>query len=323
MNLLPILKNLRDQSINQKEINFLVEKSYKISIQYLRIYQTKLSKILKQNDLTLNDIAIDAIAPLFQRDKNNVFFVIKKSFNNWTPPVLTEEDASYFFCKIITKNAEQHISKLLKNSDPFFAKILDSINYFLRKEQYCKINYLGHVYIVETDIDKIPANIIDNEQFEKLPASLFIEQKTLLNNLFNYLRKETNFYPAIPLNQLVQKIKNLKVSISHIEEYTSGIVKTLEINEKVNKGLKSAKELLISTYLNKNKLNKNETKNFEKALMDISQDLKDGGINPGLYSYLDRYFVDLSRDYYDKNYHNIMEYLIRVMKRTIADEFDK
>ena len=201
--LFSILKNLCNSSISQKEINFLVEKSYKISFQYLRSYQTKLSKILQQDNLSLSDIAIDAIAPLFQRDENNMFFVIKKSFENWIPQISTEEDAVYFLNKITAKNAEQHISTLLKNADPFFAKILDSINYFIRKKGYYKINYLGHVYIVETITEEITANLIDKEQFEKLPLELFINQKTLLKNIFNYLKEETHSYSAISLNQLI------------------------------------------------------------------------------------------------------------------------
>ncbi len=300
-----------------------MEKSYKISFQYLRSFQTKLSKILFQDDLSLSDIAIDAIAPLFQRDDNNSFFVIKKSFENWIPSIQTEEDAAYFLNKITAKNATQHISTLLKNSDPFFAKILDSLNYFIRKENYYKINYLGHVYVVETVVDDIPANVIGNEQFEKLPINLFIDQKTLLKKLFNYLNKETAFYPAIPLNQLVQKIKYLNISFNDLNESIDGCVKSLEVNEKVNAGFKTAKELLIATYLNKNKLNETETESFEKALMDISEDLKDGGINPGLYGYLQKHITGLSRDYYDKKYHNILEYLLRVMKSTIAKELDK
>ncbi len=300
-----------------------MEKSYKVSFQYLRSYQTKLSKILQQDDLTLSDIAIDAIAPLFQRDEIDSFFVIKKSFENWIPKIQTEEDAAYFLNKITAKNAEQHISTLLKNSDPFFAKILDSLNYFIRKEKYYKINYLGHIYIVETTIDDITANVIGTEQFEKLPVNLFIDQKALLKKIFNYLQSETHFYPAIPLNQLVQKIKYLNISFNALNESIDGCVKSLEVNEKVNAGFETAKELLISSYLNKNKLNETETESFEKTLKDISEDLKDGGINPGLFGYLQKHITGLSRDYYDKKYHNILEYLLRVMKGTIAKELDK
>ncbi len=300
-----------------------MERSYKISFQYLRSYQTKLNKILLQDDLTLSDIAIDAIAPLFQRDEENSFFLIKKSCESWTPPIETEEDAAYFLNKITAKNAEQHISTILKNSDPFFSKILDSINYFIRKENFYKINYLGRIYIVENSVKEFSIRIIDNEQFERLPVEIFTNQKTLLKNVFSYLKEETNFYPAIPLNQLVQKIKYLMISHSHLEDTVSGFAKSIEINEKVEIGFKTAKELLITSYFNKNKLSKTETDNFEKTLKDISQDLKDGGLNPGLYGYLQKHFEGLSREFYDENYHNILEYLLRVMKRTIAIELDK
>ena len=322
MQLLSIFQKICESKINQQEINFLVERSYKISLQYLRIYYKKLHKILHHNDLSLNDFAIDAIAPLFQRDENNSFSVIKKSFENWKPPIKTEDDAEYFLNKITVKNVSQQVSSLLKNSDPFFAKILDSINYLIRKEEFKKIDYFGHVYIVEKEADEINKNIIDAETFDALPATLFTNQKTLLKNLFKYVSAETKYAAAVPLNQLVLKIKHLNISAHLFPDCADEHSIKLEINEKVIAGLIKAKHTLVTTYLNKNKLDKEEAEKFEKALNDISVDLMNGGITPGLFGYLEKHFYGLTRQFYDEKYHNILEYLLRVMKHTIAEELN-
>ncbi len=323
MQLLSIFQKICESEINQQEINFLVETSYKIALHYLRGYYKKLHKILQHDDLSLNDFAIDAIAPLFQRDENNSFSVIKKSFENWKPEIKTEADAEYFLNKITAKNVLQRVSSLLKNSDPFFAKILDSINYLIRKEDFKKIDYLGHVYIVESNAEVITNNIIDAETFDNLPSSLFADQKKLLTNIFHYLKTETKFYPAIPLNQLILKIKHLNISSHLFPDSIEGHCGKLEMAEKVNAGLLTAKQKLVSTYLNNNKINKDEAGKFENVLVDISVDLMDGGMNPGLYGYLEKHFTGLTRELYEENYHNIIEYLLRVMKSTIVEELNK
>ena len=268
----------------------------------------------------MRDAAIDAIAPLFQRDENYSFLVIKKSFENWTPPIKTQEDAEYFLNKIVAKNVQQYISSLYKKADPFFAKILDSINYIIRREGLLKVNYFGQVYIVELKNSEITRQPIDKEQFENIPINIFNDYKNLFKNLFQYLNNETKFYPAIPLNSLIYKIKHLNISNNQLPDSDEDKGLSLEISEKVKVGLNFSIEKLYSSYLKKNKLNKYETEIFEKALVDISVDLLNGGINPGLYPYLKKHFENLSHENFDKNYHNILEYLIRVMKRTIADE---
>ncbi|MCX8010291.1 MAG: hypothetical protein N3A61_04010, partial [Ignavibacteria bacterium] len=56
---------------------------------------------------------------------------------------------------------------------------------------------------------------------------------------------------------------------------------------------------------------------MKNALEDIAYDLKDGGINPGLYDYLHKYMDKLKIEEYKSNYHNILEYLVRLMKEKI------
>ena len=322
MDLLPILKNLCNSSISQKEINFLIESSYNISYQYLRHYQIKLRQIIIQDDITLSDMAIDAIALMFYRDENYTFYYLKKSFENWLPKINSEDEAEFFLNKIVAKNAEQYISTLLKSSDPIFAKIFESIRYVIKKGDFKKNNYLGQICIVENNTNEILGKVIDKDSFENIPSRYFINLNTVIKSIFEYLKTETNFFVAIPLNQLVLKVKHVIMTneIPHDGTYANQLI--IEVDEKVKTGLNCSIEKLKSSYLSKNKLNQKEAKSFENALKDISEDLKDGGINPGLHAYLEKYIEGLSKEYYTKNYHSILEYLVKIMKHTIAEEIN-
>ena len=91
------------------------------------------------------------------------------------------------------------------------------------------------------------------------------------------------------------------------------------MDELVNLALESALKKLENSYTAKSKLNELESNSLRSALTDISEDMKNGGINPGLYEYLSPYINDLSKEAYKDNYHNILEYLIKVTKGVIAD----
>jgi len=128
-------------------------------------------------DLTLKEIAIDAIAPLFERNENGELTQIIKAFNNWTPKIETEEQAVFFLNRLVAKSIEKYASELLRQSDPFFSKILDSVNYLIDKNGYLKKFIIGTTYIVENEnIIKIGA-LPDREFISELPIELFTDKK--------------------------------------------------------------------------------------------------------------------------------------------------
>jgi len=303
-------------------LNPNIEKSYKIAIQYLRLIHQRIYNVLNYNENTIEDLAIDAIASLFIKNGNDDL-PIKKAFDNWQPPIKTEEELSFFLNKVVANRVEQHITQLLKEADPLFSTILSSVNYFIKKNGNAKTKYMGSIYIIESGLKKINGKIINQEAFDLIPASQFSEDKRFLQNLFFYIKTETDFFPAIPLNALVYRFKELKTSGYTFNEKVESPARTYELNEFVNKGLVAAKSKLSEAYISKRKLTKDDAQKLFNALKDIGEDLKNDGVKQGLYEYLKPYFEDISIEDYKKKYHNILEYLFKVMRSTIADELKK
>lgn len=141
-------------------------------------------------DVTLQELAIDAIAPLYERDETGTFIKITKSFNEWEPSIDSEEKAVFFLNRIVSKSTEKYASELLRQSDPFFSKILDSINYIIEKENYKKKQILGTTYIVEDENVKKIAALPDCQFMYELPIEMFSDNNRMLPELFNYLKKQ-------------------------------------------------------------------------------------------------------------------------------------
>lgn len=324
MEILAALNKLAEGSCQRSfEINYLVEKSYLTAVSYLGINHKKIFKLLQKGEYTINDIAVDAIAPLFVPDEQKNLTPLAISFLNWTPAIRTESSALFFLNKVISIRAEQHTYFLLREYDPFFSKILDALNYLIKCNGYKKISLAGKYFVVEHEMNEMNGQIISYDDFENLPAAFFLDKKTIFPNLFKYISEETDFLPAIPLNHLVCRIKHVNFSDYLVEGYSYPTVNKYELIQFTEFGFNAAAEKLEHSYLKKGKLTEFETSCIKNALHDMSKDLLDGGISPGMYEYVTPYLKNLKKEDFLLKYHNILEYLVKVMKNTIAEKLEK
>ena len=205
---LVILTLVCENKASRTDVNHLIELSQNYAHSYLKYRYKNLSKILMSEDVTLQELAIDAIAPLFERNDDGSFVKINKSFNDWIPKIETEEQALFFLNRVVAKSTEKYVSELLRQSDPFFSRILDSITYLIEKQNLKKKRIFGTTYIVEdADVKKI-GSLPDSKFMNELPIYLF-SNNDILSELFKYLKTSTDKTPAIPLNALVMKLKQV------------------------------------------------------------------------------------------------------------------
>jgi hypothetical protein len=312
---------LCDDEYTAGELNNFIERLFKIGESYLHHRYSRIKNLVNSSQDTLEEISIEAIAPLFQNANYNNHFSIVDDIKNWNPPINSENESLFFLNKIISSRMEQHISLMLRESDPFFSKILDSVNYLIRTGDYKKVSYLGKVYITETGNSNINWIVITDDEFHKIPTYLFCERKILLKSLLYFIKTETSYFPAIPLNELIFKLKHINLSDYLSSDSVNDISDKFEISEILNSALSFTENMLKSSYLDNGKLTIEEYESFKRALNSLAADLGDGGINPSLYKYLSPHVSGLTKEEYQQKYHNILEYLLKQLKRKIAKEF--
>lgn len=78
----------------------------------------------------------------------------------------------------------------------------------------------------------------------------------------------------------------------------------------------------LSDYVRKNKLNESESDNLKSALTDIAVDLADGGMNRGLYNYMEPYVENLEKSLYEKKYYPVLDYMVRILKENIKKDLE-
>lgn len=315
---LGILNSICENKSSRSEVNYLIELAHSYAYSYLKYRYKNLSRVLLAEDVTLQELAIDAIAPLFEMDESGSFIKLTKSFNDWVPKIESEEAAAFFINRLVSRSVEKYVSELLRQSDPFFSKILDSVNYLLSKHNFKKRIILGTTFIIEDEGMSRINSLPDNQFILDLPVELFVDNAKLLPGLFDHL-KDNNKSAAIPLNALVMKIKQIN-SNEFILTENSPHSNEIEIESIINKALNTTLNKMNISYLSKNKIDDYEAKGIKKALERVLFDMRDGGLNPGLHKYFLEQFAELTFDDYKNKYQNIFEYLFKVLKKEIVEQ---
>lgn len=315
---LHILNSICAKDVTRSEVNHLIELAHNYAYSYLKYRYKNLSRTLLAEDVTLQELAIEAIAPLFERDETGFFIKIQSAFQKWQPPIETEESVLFFLNRIAAKSTEKYVSELLRQSDPFFSKILDSVNYFIEKENYKKKQILGTTYIVKIEDIKKLGSLPDSKFINELPAEMFFDLKKTLPVIFEYLDK-IDRSAVIPLNALVMKIKAVKSGEFKLaDSYSNG--NEIEIESITKKAFEVTISKMEGSYLQKKKINAKEANAIKKAIENIIYDMRDGGINPGLHKYLIEQIPEMTSEDYEIRYQNIFEYLFKILKKEIAEQ---
>lgn len=316
---------LNSSELTHSQLITLVNYSSKIALSLLSSkFKNEIVKFF-YSQITIQDFAIDSITPLFIKDKSGEL-PIRKALLNWDKEINDEASAYYFLSKIIGNRIEQEIAKKLKEADPFFGKILRSINHLVETSRINKASWFGVIYLLEKENNEITHKPLEPELIESLPAKLFLgSNETTIQKVFSYIKEETDFFPAVPLNVLIRKIKHTSGSFlqqRNSDSTEENFDEALNVERIVSESLKAVNEKVDEVYLAKGKLNTDETKIFKNVLIEISNDLKDGGISRGLYDYLYFHMANLSKEDFYTKYHSTLDYLLRRLKKEIAKRLE-
>ena len=103
--------------ISQNELKYIINLCSKIAVAILKKRFVSRCQYFLYQDLTFQDIASDAITPLFLKSNSKDSIPIRKSLQSWSEPIDSEESAYFFLSQIISSRIDQEISKKLKEAD--------------------------------------------------------------------------------------------------------------------------------------------------------------------------------------------------------------
>lgn len=316
--IIPLLSTPIDPVLNRVELNSLIEDCFKLTTVQVRYQISKIHKPGIMGDLTAKDIAIDAIAPLFTPANDGLIHHLSNSFIDWSPPITNEEQAKFMLVSVLAHRVKQHLHNLMRENDPFFARILDSLNYYIKKEKLIKIEKLKVCYISVENPVLGDFRYLDYTHLSSAPSVLFNAKKLNIKAILDELTGINEEAVAIPLLALARRIKEVNLNIDRPVIYCNETETEYDIDCLTKTAYHKVLEKLQISYVSKGKLSSDEAGMIEKALVEMLSDIKDGGVKPGLFHYFQIFNEDMPHEVYKSRYHNILEYLLKVLKLELS-----
>ncbi|MCX8011330.1 MAG: hypothetical protein N3A61_09270 [Ignavibacteria bacterium] len=325
--LVEILENVLLGNPSELEKNYLFE--ILIEVARIRVRYVSKSKYfsLEQNEISLDDIALESVSNLLSNNEDDYLEYLRKSYLTWEPKISSEDDARYFVSKILDRSIYQCIVKKYAEIDPLFSKILKEI----KRVQNFNSNYklfekLGIEFLaLNNGFDESKMNIIPQDELMVLPISTLPENNYIrgwIDEVFYSLKENTFYDLVLPTNSLALKIK---IEINSIQKIDLGIIpdpeKMLVLKEGVFTSLTKIYERIRRLESKKKKYSKKTTAVLCGAIRDVAQDMLEGDEIKNYFDYMKAYDQELTVESYRTNYRAQFEYLIKLLKNEIAQYY--
>ncbi|MCR4416373.1 MAG: hypothetical protein WHV63_02270 [Ignavibacteria bacterium] len=320
--LLDILKKVLLSDSTEFEKNHLFEIFIEISRIRIRFFSRLKYFSLERNEISMDDIALEAVSNLLSTNENDYLEYIRNSFLNWDPPVTNEEEALDFVSKLIDQSIYQTIAKKYSELDPLFAKILKEIKR-ADKSKYKIFSRLDTEFIAYIELN-------ENEEFKIIPQDELIVLgvkefpdnnyiKGWIDAIFEAIDDFTEYSPVLPVNALALKIK---FELTAAQKIDVNVLPDPEIQYLVQEGilisLNKIERKLKKLGEKKKKYDQKTLTIFREALTDIAYDLLEGDQIKNYFEYLKVYDENLTMKEYRDSYRAQFEYLIKIFKNEIA-----
>jgi len=312
----------------------------RLSYGYLRYKESRGYRIRESSKLSeskLEDVAIDAIAELFERNTYGEYVQLRRYFYPYIRENHTEEEWIVLLRRLITSRTQQALFRIFKERDPESAKIIRGIKLAVSKDPQFKIveDFWGNVIVeVNSHSDSaIPKEMTDSVELEVMMKYLFTLFRPadtipiLLQKTFTALNARFDGPPAVEIQEAVRIFrtyrKGVQVSsrVKEIDDVDS--VERHLIQDDLKKRIEKIREYLFikldRDYLSKGKLDERKTQGFKNALSRMTEDMMtEGSIRPNL-AYIQEFLPEVTSGHYQREIRTKFEYFVKLLKTRVQE----
>ena len=328
-NLSSALKN----ASSQRQLDDLIRLSHSLAFSFVR---TKLhtGRIdLGVIGLSDTDLAFDCVADLYQRGDDGALLHLKTYFESISIDETSDEALLGHLRRLVFSRVNQGLFRIYNELDPGLGKILRNIKIALHSQgNFAELEKFGEPYIVPNFCDPLlhlPEFHEDELAFRLKRACLPSERiPKLMAALNSLLRVEREYSRAVRLLSVAYAVRSF-FSHSHTEAISLPEVdQTLLTDDAVrtiHQSCERIKKLNFPNYVLKKKVTSRQFDLYFAAIEDqlreecLGRENEDGS----LFDKLRNRQLNLTKVQYLRNHKNILEYLLRMTRKTALNVLGK
>lgn len=333
MELKSLISSIISQDAPPGSINEFIFLCRKIALVHLRRKIGNGHLSLDFFHTTLDDLALDTIADLFNRDEEGRFIQLQAYFEGLSIEESSEENLLTHTRRLVCSRVNQNLFRLYQEIDPSLGKILRNVKLAVGALQsFVVVERFNEQCIVpgmcET-LEHLPKiERTDLEQEMHLRANGTESIPSLLAKLSQYLREQTDRSRIISLMDVAITFRSVYSSKHEgaLEEPHQGdhLVEN-EARVIIESVCRTTKDELQERYVEKQKVETAMYENYFKVIQQtmVSQIIGRNGEGDSLFESLRAFVPDLAREEYNKRHKSKLEYLARLTRKRVTEQLKK
>lgn len=320
---------LTNDKPSYQDVRLCVTACHRIALAYLI---TKSPQLNKHNllGMSLEDLAIDSIADLFERDVNGAFPQFQRYLRT-LKNIAQVENEDFFIAirRLVFSAVNNRLFRIYGLEDPVGAKVLRNLKLELKRSHDVREDEHAGERIV------LPSGPVhaDNDRPVLPPEFLACElspcigpratMPEVLSAVSKILRAQTLYRKAIPLYQLAHVIKSLMIArggnqVDESDDFHAISEQDIrQLSEEVVDGLRRERGL---NYVENKRLTHENLTAHLRAIQDIliGTFAEQDGNAESFFAILQRHMPELTKESYGTRHRVILEYFARSAKTRMA-----
>ena len=322
------------KNYDKKDIHLLVNHSFRIALAYLEMKLCSHKSYFLREEKP-EDLAMDFIADLFQRDENGMLIEICAGFRDVCIEECSESDITIRLRRIVFSKVDDNIFRFNGEKDPSLKKIIRNL-----KLGVANLSATGKKVYLEKGVISVAGNKpVSNKPFMprefmqiklcgRLTGQMLIPD--ILEHVADILSSQDLYKPRFPLVALGQIIRGNFVLLNRGEQ--NDAVKPVadremlqqELEQFLEKSVVRMKEKIGEKYIRSGKVEEELLNSyFTTARTILKNDFIEESSHESQYEQLKKLRDDLDYDEFRNEHRTVLEYIVKLIRNDFLDSFKK
>lgn len=309
----------------------LTEHCRRIAVAYLKMKVSSGNSFITSLGASLDDLALDCIADLFERDEQGEYIHFHNYFDKNQLFELSEPNLHSQLRRLVFSKVNDGVFRNIGIYDLSLSKIIRNLKLAADKHGLLIARENGdNILFFDVDTSFSSHKLLMPPEFLEIKLThrlhLTMETPEILANVTDIFRNQTEYDKRYPVVQLAQIIRRSTINL-HDQPKTyykrpGTLVSKNTLNALLNEAVKECTDCFEKTYISKGKIDRTMLDRYLDCIKKILHHhyITDSETGDSYYNHFKKQFPDVTKEEYRREHRQYLEYMV---KRVRSDLFQK
>ena len=308
---------------NYQAVNHLVHVCFKIALAYLHHRLRRGSLADNQFGISNEDLALDCIAELYQRDEAGRYTVLLQYFESAKWETLTENELKIALRRLVFSKVNEGLFRNYREEDPNLAKIIRNVKEAAKQDKRVRlVKTRDTSWLVVgpagTELNHLP--IAPPEILEAFLLGIVCNTSNTyraVSSLADFVAEHPHYSNGYPMSAFAQILRSSFLGRTPVLEHTeTPSYETIEVENAIQRAVNSVRNSLHDSYVRGGKLSLTLFNNYVDAVKKILKSTFTlyPDATDSQFEALQTIMPGLSKDAYMRQHRNILQYMFKLSR---------